>query len=380
MTTVGIVAEFNPFHNGHAYLLKKARESGASHIAVIMSGAAVQRGEPAICSKHERARAAVKCGADLVVELPAPYSCSSAEVFADSSVYALSELGIDAICFGTENDDKAALIQASDAIDKLSQDLLVTSFCAEGLSYPAAICKAAKERYGQAAADLISSPNSTLAVMYISALKKYAPDADIIPIKRNGAAHNGKPIGSFASAAYLRESFENASSIEEFVPDGLMPTLPLYPKAYENILYYNLITASRDTLMSLPEMNETLADRILNVAKNPPYGYSQLLEEIKSKNVTMARIRRCALQLTIGATKADIVPLPHLRVLAFNQRGAEIMSAAKPKIPMLTSLKRLEQSSDRSKRIVEIENRAVRLMQLSTGELENEYTKRIDRG
>jgi predicted nucleotidyltransferase len=127
----------------------------------------------------------------------------------------------------------------------------------------------------------------------------------------------------------------------------------------------------------LPEANAALADRILNAAKNPKPYLAEFLLDVKSRNFTLARIRRTALHLALGIEKSDIIPVSHIRILAFNKRGAEILRRAEPQIPVSTSLRELENSSVQSRRIVAIEQNAVRLMQIGTGNFENEYTKKI---
>lgn len=377
MYVAGIVAEFNPFHKGHAYLIKEARIRGATHIAVAMSGATVQRGEPAICPKHERAAAAIANGADLVVELPSPYSCSAAPFFADAAVQILVQLGINALAFGSEYESPDLLSSAADALAKLSDSGSVHSLTAEGLPYPAALRQAAEEKFGAEIGGVISSPNSTLAVEYISALQKYSRRTDLLPIKRQGAGHDSKPEGGFASGSYLREKILSGEGSDEYIPRESTPKTVCSPETAEKIIYYGLLSANRERLLTLPEINEQLADRILKAAKDPPERLADFLLSVKSRNFTLARIRRSALHLTLGVTKADFFAVPYIRILAFNQHGAEILKCATPDIPISTSLKELEYSSSAAKRISSIELNAVKLMQMCTGNFENEYTRKI---
>lgn len=377
MHVAGIVAEFNPFHKGHAYLIKEARRRGATHIAVAMSGASVQRGELAICSKHERAAAAIANGADLVAELPAPYSCSAAPFFADAAVQILVQLGVNALAFGSEYENPDLLSYAADALAELSDSQSVRSLTAEGLPYPAALRQAAEKKFGSEIGEVISSPNSTLAVEYISALRRYASQTELMPIKRRGAGHDSEPEGGFASGSYLRGKILSGESSAEYIPGESAPQTVCSPEYAEKIIYYAMLTAGRERLLTLPEINEQLADRILNAAKNPPEKLADFLLSVKSRNFTLARIRRSALHLALGVTKADFLAVPYIRVLAFNQRGAEILKRADPDIPVSTSLKELEYSSDAAKRISSIELNAVKLMQICTGNFENEYTRKI---
>lgn len=379
MNIAGVVAEFNPFHKGHAYLLSEVRRRGATHIAVVMSGAAVQRGEPAICSKHERAKFALSCGADMVVELPAPYSCSAAPWFADSAIQILTRLNIDTLAFGSEIADARLLKDCADALYELQNSHTVKELVSQGNSYPAALKSAAEDSFGSDIAKVVSSPNSTLAAEYICALNRYSSRAEIMLITRIGAGHDCSPIDEYASGSYLRRLMVDGGNFKDYIPDGCLPGRICDIAQAEQLLYYKLLTASREELMELPEMNENISERIIGAAKSPPESYSDFLLEVKSKNFTLARLRRSALALTLRIKKSDFVTVPYVRVLAFNKKGAEILKAAKDTmdVPCGTSLKSLENSSPEAKRISDIENRAVRLMQMCGTGFENEYTRKI---
>lgn len=389
MFTVGITAEFDPFHKGHEYLIAQARERGATHIVAAMSGAAVQRGQCALCSKHFRAETAVNCGADLVIELPAPYSCSSAERFAYSAVQILVQFGINALAFGSEYDNKQLLYKAAEAAQALKDSELVRKGLKEGRSYPAAVAHAAQVGYGSAVSDVLSSPNSTLAGEYIRALKQLAPDKTILPIKRIGAAHdsstpaeNGYASGSFLRAAMLSQSdtalSQYTDDIKRFFPENAVPNEISRPNDAEKIMLYTLINADKQSLMMLPDMNDALANRITDCCTDPPHTLGELLLNIKNRTLTLARLRRTALALTLGITADDLkIPVPYLRVLAFNKRGAELLSGKGISLPISTSLKTLERSSSSAQRIIAIENRAVRLQQLGMSSFDNEYTRKI---
>lgn len=377
MKVVGIVAEFNPFHKGHAYLIEQARRQGATHVVVAMSASAVQRGEPAVCSKHERAAAAIANGADMVVELPAPYSCSAAKWFADSAVQILVQLGIDALAFGSEYDDAHLLERAASAVRSLDDNSKVRLLSSEGVSYPQALAECARQLFGSDISNVLSSPNSTLAIEYINALKKYNGDISLMPIKRIGAGHDKTTADGYSCGSHLRELISAGEGVGDFIPENAPIKNVCRLSELEKILFYNLLNAEKAELLRLPEVNDQLADRIINAAKEPPKTYNELLLKIKSRNFTLARIRRSSLALTLGITKEDFAPVPYIRILAFNQKGTEVMRRCKPDIPVSTSLRDLENSSEQAKRIVSLENRAVRLLQLGTGVFENEYTRKI---
>ncbi|MBR1422357.1 MAG: nucleotidyltransferase family protein [Ruminococcus sp.] len=368
MTTAGIVAEFNPFHKGHEYLMAEARSKGATHIVCCMSGAAVQRGELAITDKHTRAAAAVRGGADLVVELPAPFSCSSAEIFAKYAVRTLLKLGIDVLAFGSEYDDAAVLKKAAEASLGLPDEDLTHRFEADGMTYPAAIAAAARELAGDDVAKVLSSPNSTLAAEYINALHG---QAEIMPVKRIGAAHDSSSQGELQSGMELRRKILAGEMTTEFEPTD--------PTKAEKIIYYTLLTADRERLMRLPELGEPLVNRIIKLSAEPPQTLEEFLLAVKNKSCTLARLRRSAMHLTIGVNGSeDVIPEPpFIRILAMNERGTQILRRAEPDIPVSTSLSTLTASSERAARIIDTENRAVKLMQICSGRFENEFTRKI---
>ncbi len=381
MYTAGIVAEFDPFHKGHEYLLRQARERGATHIAVVMSGAAVQRGEIAVCSKHERAEAALWCGADLVAELPAPYSCSMAEYFAEAAVRILGQLSINALCFGSEIDNADNIINAARAMDELSDSSAVRSLLAQGMSYPAAVHAAAAEKFGGETAAALGTPNSTLGVEYVRALMKNNIAADILPVKRIGAGHD-KRGGDYPSGSELRERLLLGGDISDGVPVSCTPRVVYDPARAGELLLFPLLTAAREELVTLPEINEAIADRIIKVRRDPPDSFAEFLTAVKTANITHARLRRSALHLLLGVKKSDLSAPPFVRVLAFNRRGAEILRRAKADVPVSASLKELENSSMQAAHIIGIENKAVRLQQLcrvtdGSKRFENEYTRKI---
>jgi len=381
MFAVGIIAEFDPLHNGHKYLLKRARELGGTHIAVVLSGSAVQRGEPAAFDKFSRAAAALENGADLVIELPAPYSCSNAEVFAGAGVSALAALGrgaVSGLIFGCENDDTALILRAADAADALKESSEVKDALKSGLSYPAALAFAAEERFGREIAEVFSQPNSTLALEYCRAVRRIAPWIEPAAVKRIGAGHNASGIqDSIASGSEIRALLRDGGDAS-----GLMPPIGgerSDPQAVDKILLYRLMTARKRDLLALPDVDEALADRVLKTAAEPFDSSAGLLAACKSRNITLARLRRMALHLVLGVRAEDIAPLPFLRILAFNSRGRELLAAGEHTLPADTSLVKLEKTSAQAQCVSRLERAAGALRALGTpsGIYENEYRRAV---
>ena len=381
MKAAGIIAEFDPFHNGHRYLIEQARAQGATHIAVIMSGSAVQRGTPAFYDKYFRSETAVNNGADLVIEMPAPFSCSNAEVFARTGITALASLGtglIRELYFGSEIEDTSVILKAAEVSSALKTSGLVRELLKKGYSYPAAMCQACELEYGEDTALALRTPNSTLAVEYCRAIKELAPEIQPRAILRKGAGHNcADSSGSFASGTRLREMIIQGENTSALMPSAAKEYCNV--KRLDSIYLYKLMTASYDEILALPDGDASAADRFAKAARSSYSSCEAFLDACKAKNFTAAKLRRSALHLVLGIKKTDIIPLPYLRILAFNKRGAEMLKSSEPLLPCSTSLAKLEKSSGDAARIAEIEKRAAILRSLGTssGLTENEYTRMI---
>jgi len=381
MLTAGVVAEYNPFHKGHKYQLEMTRAAGATHIVSVMSGSAVQRGDIAVFSKYERASAAVRNGADLVIELPCPYSCSSGEIFAGAAVELLAGLGaVDMLSFGSECGDVLLLERGAEMSEKLKNSRAVRDYLSAGMSYPQALAKAAGER-DTVFAELFGNPNDTLAVEYIKSAKKLAPDMKFLAVSRNSVGHDcGTAQGEFASASYIRSLICSDEDYGNFVPescDGRVYSL----EKLDRIMTFKIMTAEYDELAELPDMNDKLVNRFISVRETGVHSAAEFAENFKSRNITLARVRRMLIHLALGVRRSDIVPVPYGRILAFNERGREILARSENRTLLYdTSLKKLEQSSPQAQRVSHLEKNAVRLQELATElipEFSNEYKRKI---
>ena len=205
MNITGIVAEYNPYHNGHQYMTAKCREAGATHLVAVMSGNFVQRGSVAIMDKRARAKAALADGVDLVLELPVPWAVSTAELFARGGLSVLAGLGcVQSLAFGCETADKDLLEKAADAVCDIKVHGLIKEELEGGITYAAARENAVRRLYGDEIADVISKPNNILAVEYLKAMKSIGTTFDLMPIERRGAEHDSlKENGEFSSASAL---------------------------------------------------------------------------------------------------------------------------------------------------------------------------------
>lgn len=362
--TYGIVCEYNPFHNGHKFHLEKTKADTDSFTVCVMSGNFVQRGECALIDKWQRAATAVKGGADIVLDLPAPWAVSSAENFARGSVFLLSAFGIDVLSFGSETGDKELLKLCASATENEAVAGLIRKYMSEGMNYPSALSEAVARVYGEKAKKVISSPNSTLGVEYIRWLRAYAPEKDFLPVERFGADHDSDSIANgFASASKIRSMISD--DVSAFVPDFVDEMLR---KNINDGTVHSLLKAERAILSSLREMQKEeyadyvtddsgLASRIYEGAKTAK-SLNELYEKAKSKNFTHARVRREVLNLYLRIPR-DMCREnpPYIKILAVNERGLSLVSKAKENsdLPLVTKHADRERLSDFGKAVYDLQ-------------------------
>ena len=360
MKTVGIIAEFNPFHNGHKYMIEKAKAmTGADTAVVIMSGDFVQRGAPAVCDKYLRTRMALACGADIVFELPAVYALGSAEQFAYGGVKLLSStLNIDAICFGSECGNIEELedfaIKAEEFSGTLEFKSMMASFVKQGLSYPSAFEKVMADKYGIAASS-IYAPNNILGIEYCKALYRlqkngtYAKLPKLYTIKREGSGYHDDTLSSYPSATAVRNVLlgARADALNNALPDEVYKlvkeqygvTLPIAEDDFSDMLYLRLNTASDEELYAIPDTNKDIINKLIKY-RGRHIVISKLIAEIKNKSFTYTAISRALFRVLLSPfyTKAaeavsavesvstsDNATLPYLRTLGFRSTSSEFL-------------------------------------------------------
>lgn len=367
MKITGIVCEYNPMHNGHLHHIRQTRLNGATHIIAVMSGNFVQRGETAVMDKFRRASLALKGGADLVIEIPAVYCLSSAEFYARGAVSIMNALGcVDEISFGSESGDIKLLSEIARAAASIPQETLKAAM-EKGMTYPAALSSAIAARYGKEISAAASSPNNILAIEYLKALDFLGSDIKPFTVSRHGAGHDSDSTsGEFASASYIRECMAGQKDFGGFIPgyvrqeyencrlDGKISRM----ENLERIILYKLRTAPLSELKNLPDVGQGLEYRLKQLAEAG--SVAQLLESIKTKRYTMARLKRILLNMLIGTTQEDLQTLPpYARILAMNERGREILGMCKnSSIPVSTSLSKLSQTGKAAERFAFIEGTA----------------------
>lgn len=380
MKTIGIIAEYNPFHNGHRYQIEEAKKiTGADYAVVIMSGDYVQRGTPALANKYIRTQLALNGGADIVFELPIIYSTASAEYFARGGVSILNSLScIDYLCFGSESGDIDALIYIADIIsdEPLFYKECLKSKLKEGVSFPAAreyallshINKTVIEKinsdksfnnikfnnnnFSEHIKSIISMPNNILSIEYLKALKELNSSIKPITIKRKGSDYHDSAISKhcLSSASAVRSFIENEyksqqiTSVDDFnkalatsiqpdnlklIYDNYKKYLPISTDDFSIIIRYALRNRDSEQILETADFSKEVLNKI---KKNPdiPFCFTELSMYLKSKKYTFTRIQRMLLHLVLSITKEDLLMPPnqdagYVRLLGFNKKASPLL-------------------------------------------------------
>lgn len=373
MKIVGLIAEYNPFHNGHQYHIEKAKQlTGADQVLVIMSGNFVQRGMPAIMSKYLRTRCALDSGASAVVELPVCYSCGSAEYFAEGAISLLTSLGcVDSICFGSECGNLEVLDQIAEILTtepEIYRNTLKDGL-KQGLSFPAAR-QHALISYSAVCGhsfdpSLLSAPNNILGIEYLKALKKLGSSIKPYTIQRTGSGYHETVLHpSFSSATAIRESLSGSlsDSLKQQIPDSCFSLMaeiydknfPVTAEDFSLLLKAKLLGETKESLVFYADMNQELANRIIN-KRNDFQTIEQFCNLLKTRELTYSRISRCLFHLLLGITQEHLLSFRkqgavfYARILGFDHRSAELLSLMKKnsRIPLITKPsqgKRLKES------------------------------------
>lgn len=364
MKVCAVIAEYNPFHLGHAYHLKQARLlTDADYIVVVMSGNFVQRGEPALVDKYARTKAALSCGADLVLELPTCFSAGSAEYFARSAISMLDHLGmVDFLCFGSECSEIQFLSQFADIFLKEPEPYkkILLEKLKLGYSYPTARSNALVIAYPELAADIsvISSPNNILGIEYIKALHRRRSPIHPVNIRRIGSDHRDQRLGPFhSSSRALRLAIQSNRSIEELhsqMPEEAYGILtdyfdrekPLFQDDFSTLLHYKLLSEQAKGYTDYLDITPDLSDKICKYV----YQYttfSEFCDLLKSKDMTYTRISRCLLHILLNITKDNMQfyidnqdAISYARLLGFREDAKPLLTAIdkNTSIPLITKM------------------------------------------
>ena len=366
MKTVGLITEYNPFHNGHAYHIEKAKMlTGADRVIVVMSGDFVQRGAPAVMPKHLRAESALLSGASLIIELPVCFATGSAEYFAQGSISLLNQLGcIDSICFGSECGDLHLLKEIAQILadEPIEYQTALKQALKEGASFPAAR-QEALNIYSDKYSEILASPNNILGIEYLKALAKIHSKMEPFTIKRIGAGYHDMDIdGQFSSATAIRSDIyqladvnssseslplthiqtQVPSSGHELMKKNYQTRYPVKADDFSLLLKAKLLSETAGSLSHYLDMSPELANRILRL-RNDYLSFEQFCDLLKTKELTRSRISRSFIHVLLGITNdwltAMKAPAPYARILGFRRDHADLLGILKrtSDIPLITS-------------------------------------------
>ena len=378
---VGIIAEYNPFHNGHSYHIQNTKVlTGADFVVAVMTGNFTQRGNTSVVDKWEKTKMALNGGADLVIELPTIYSISSAENFANGAIKILNTLGIvDSISFGMEADDISTLNNISNVLymEPPEYKAILEHELSKGSSFPKARENALMmylndiKRY----ANVLKGSNNILAIEYLKALKKQKSNLVPIGVKREKVYYNStKIIDEYASATGIRNLLlhNQLEEVRKVVPAKTYSillnnirqgTYVLDITTYNNEIIYKLRSMTVKEIANLPDVNEGL-EYLIKDASNKTNNLIELINKVKSKRYTQTRVQRILLYALLGINKKDMEiskkMTPYIRVLGCSENGKMLLSQINSKAKVITSFKKFEKSNKnrKIKRMLEIDKKA----------------------
>ena len=388
MLTAGVICEFDPFHNGHAYLFEKIRQDlGAQRIVCVMSGAFTQRGAISGWDKFDRARAAVCCGADLVIELPFAYAVSSADYFARGGVRMLGSLGCAThLAFGSETGDLESLKRSASAFSDAPAQKTLKEALESGLPFPKAAAQAA-------GSDAPAGPNDILALCYLRAIKDLGSDLIPFAVKREGAGHGESTrSGRYASASEIRSSCRLTGSLgscSDLMPkaafDILSAELFAGTTAEEKLftmIVHAALTKSPAEIAACPEVSEGLENRIKDAVQSAA-DLDGLVKAVKSKRYTYARISRALIQLLCGLTKTDMAAFEkertaYAKVLAFGPAGADILrEASENGAEIISNINKYIPKDDAAARMLGLDILSQDIFSIAAGRTINQFSDKV---
>ena len=364
---LGIVSEYNPFHNGHLHHLEVSKQLTKSAFTVaVMSGNFVQRGNTSLVDKWVKTEMALKNGIDLVIELPTVYAISSAENFADGAIKILNSLGVvDYVSFGSEIGEINSLNEVANILYKEPKEFsnLISAQLKSGISYPKAREIALTQYFSTSKkySEILNNPNNILGVEYLKSIKKHRSHIKPITIKRDYSDYNStKEKNGIASATAIRTMIQNNKNVHYVVPyetyellDECICSGKVIPdlKVFEKEIIYILRKMNLSEIAILPDVSEGLENKI-KIAANNFNTLEELISNIKSKRYTQSRIQRILLYALLNITQKDMNSskrvTPYIRVLGFNKHGKRIISAiaaANPRLTIIVSVKKFMENS-----------------------------------
>ena len=387
MKIVGLITEYNPFHNGHLYHIQKTKEiTGADAVVVVMSGNYVQRGAPAIMPKHLRAAVALDAGVPVVIELPVCYATGSAEYFAAGAISLFEKLGcIDSICFGSECGEYEILEKIAHVVADEPEEyrFLLQEGLRKVMSFPLARQQALKSYFKNPDLDIIlEQPNNILGIEYIKTLYKQKSSMKCYTIKRMVSGYHDQTLtGTLSSASAIRKLLEFTGKslylesdemydepvlseiltrLEDQVPPSCIRLLeethrtryPIYANDFSLILKYKLLIETKDSLVKYKDVTEELANRIIN-HRDDFITFDQFCDLLKTRDMTYTRISRSLFHILLNITKEDMLMYEsegycqYAHILGFRKDAGKILSLMKQtsEVPLLTKLTQTDKLS-----------------------------------
>ncbi len=368
---IGIIAEYNPFHNGHLYMINKIKEMYPdSTLVCVMSGNFTERGDVSIINKWKKTEIALKNGIDLVVELPFVYASQSSDYFAYGSIKLLDSLKVDKLIFGSETNDIELFNRLVDVqLNNNDYDALVKKYMDDGLNYPTAMSKALKDIINVK----IELPNDLLGLSYIKEIKKQNSKMEAISIKRNNDYNSLSLDNDIVSASAIRNALLNNVDIKKYVPIDTYNNLDKlhFNNNYFKLLKYRILSTD---ISMYQGVLEGLKYRILKYI-DESNSFDELINKVKTKRYTYNRLNRMFIHILCGFTKeeASNIGIEYIRVLGFNSKGRKYLSSIKKDVdlPIITGY------SDINSKVLDIENRVNKIYALDN---EEELIKRELKG
>jgi cytidyltransferase-like protein len=340
MNTIGLIAEYNPFHLGHIYQINKIKELFPNSIIILITNATfTQRGEPTILNKWNKTQLSLENNIDLVIELPFVYATQSADIFAKGALQILNELKIDTLIFGSESNNIEKIEKIVDTqLNNQEYNNLVKKHLDKGLNYPTAMSKSLNDILGYT----ITEPNDLLGLSYIKEIKRNNYKIKPVSIKRTNNYHSNTIDTNIVNASLLRKMYNNNESIEKYIPKNTNNYLykNLTNNSYFKYLTYKILTTK--DLSIYQTVDEGIENRIQK-AINISHNWNELINNIKTKRYTYNKINRMLIHILTNFTKEEAKNLTpdYIRILGFNSKGKQHLNKIKKelKIPIITNYK-----------------------------------------
>lgn len=329
---VGIIAEYNPFHNGHLYHLKKVKEMFPDKvITLVLVGNFLNRGDISVIDKFDKTKLALEYGVDLVVELPFIFATQAADIYAYGAINILNYLNCEYLVFGSESNDIKSLEEIAKA--QLNNDLELNTYLKQGYNYPTSLAKALEKVTGKK----INSPNDLLGISYIKSIYKLNSNIKPITIQRTNDYHSLDTDSDVISASSIRLLLQEKKDISKYVPTSTLKYIRnISLNDYFDILKHQIII---DDLTKYQDIDENLSN-LLKKHIDKSNNIEELIMNVKSKNYTYNKIKRCLVHILCGFIKQEC-NIKYIRVLGFNKKGKKYLNKIKKdiNIPILTNFK-----------------------------------------